>query len=159
MNRRTAIQQLFILAGGIMIASSCSSDKNKASIELTNIDVSAEEEELLGNVVEAIIPKSDSPGAKELNLHLFVLKMIDDCHGPEDQKRFLDGLKATKSQKGKATSDIQGYLNNLPADDAFLSLVKKRTIQGYLNSEYVMKNKLIYELVPARYNGALKIDA
>ncbi|MHC8947434.1 gluconate 2-dehydrogenase subunit 3 family protein [Sphingobacterium hungaricum] len=159
MNRRTAIQQLFIIAGGMMIASSCSSDRNKASIELANIDVSAEEEDVLGNVVEAIIPKTDSPGARELNLHLFVLKMVDDCHGPEDQKRFLDGLKNAKSQKGKTTSEIQEYLKNLPADDAFLSLVKKRTIQGYLNSEYVMKNKLIYELVPARYNGALKIEA
>jgi len=110
-------------------------------------------------VVEAIIPKTDSPGAKELNLHLFVLKMVDDCHSEEDQQRFLEGLKKAKSLKGKSVDEVMDYVKNLPSDDAFLALVKRRTIQGYLNSEYVMKNKLVYELVPGRYNGAVKIEA
>jgi len=159
MNRRTAIRHLFIAAGGIMIATSCDLTGKKASIELSNIDVSRDDEDVLSNVVEAIIPKTDSPGAKELNLHLFVLKMVDDCHSEEDQQRFLEGLKKAKSLKGKSVDEVMDYVKNLPSDDAFLALVKRRTIQGYLNSEYVMKNKLVYELVPGRYNGAVKIEA
>ena len=142
-----------------MIATSCDLTGKKASIELSNIDVSRDDEDVLSNVVEAIIPKTDSPGAKELNLHLFVLKMVDDCHSEEDQQRFLEGLKKAKSLKGKSVDEVMDYVKNLPSDDAFLALVKRRTIQGYLNSEYVMKNKLVYELVPGRYNGAVKIEA
>jgi len=37
--------------------------------------------------------------------------------------------------------------------------VKRRVIQGYLNSEYIMKNKLKYELIPGRYLGAVKLEA
>jgi hypothetical protein len=48
-------------------------------------------------------------------------------------------------------------LKALPQDDVFFNILKRRTIQGYKNSEYVMKNKLVYELVPGRYNGAFKI--
>lgn len=159
MNRRSAIKQLFILAGGMMIATSCSDDSKKASIELQNVDLSAEDEALLKQLVEAIIPETDSPGAAALNLHLFVMKMVDDCHSPEDQKSFLEGLKAASKISINNTDQALAYLQGLEKEDAFMRILKRRTIQGYLNSEYVMKNKLIYELVPGRYDGAVKINA
>lgn len=158
MNRRKAIRQLFVIAGGMMIATSCLTDSNSASIELKHIKLSAEDEELLKHLAEAIIPQTDSPGAANLNLHLFVMKMVDDCHSPEDQEIFIKGLENLKPKKIKSLKDAQTYLKSWAADDTFLPIVKRRTIQGYLNSEYVMKNKLIYELVPARYDGAVKIS-
>lgn len=159
MNRRTAIRQLFVVAGGIIIASSCSSDAGGSSIQLNTIRLTAKDEALLADLVEAIIPSSDSPGAKELNLHLFVMKMVDDCSDPEEQEQFIAGLKSAKKLEGKSTDEILAYLEELPKDDVFLHLLKRRTIQGYMNSEYVMKNKLVYELIPGRYNGAVKIEA
>lgn len=158
MKRRTAIKQLFILAGGIVIATSCTSDRNKSSIALSKVDFSKADEDLLAELVEAIIPETDTPGAKSLNLHLFVMKMVDDCQSPEDQQAFVDGLKKAKTLKGKTSAEILSYFNSLSKDDTFLSILKGRTIMGYKNSEYVMKNKVIYELVPGRYNGALKIS-
>jgi len=158
MNRRTALKQLFIVAGGLVIASSCTQGGKGTSIVLENIKLSAADESLIGDLVEAIIPKTDSPGAKELNLHLFVMKMLDDCHSPEDQQAFLAGLKLAKKAELKTDSERLAYLNGLEKD-VFYEILKKRTIQGYLNSEYVMKNKLVYELVPGRYNGAVKVNA
>lgn len=157
MNRRTAIRQLFIVAGGLAIASSCSTDSNAPSIELNNIKLTASDEELLSSLVEAIIPETGSPGAKALNLHLFVMKMLDDCYSEADQQAFLEGL--AKAHKELKKTDAVGYLSALPDDDVFRNILKRRTIQGYLNSEYVMKNKLVYELVPGRYDGAVKIEA
>lgn len=159
MKRRTAIKQLFILAGGIVIATSCTGDRQKSSIALSKVDFSKEDEELLADLVEAIIPETDSSGAKSLNLHLFVMKMVDDCHSPKDQKSFLEGLKMAKELKGKAVSEIQTYFSTLPKEDTFFAILKNRTIMGYQNSEYVMKNKVIYELVPGRYDGAVKVNS
>lgn len=159
MNRRSAIKQLFVIAGGMMIATSCSNDRKKASIELHNVHFSAEDEQLLKQLVEAIIPETDSPGAANLNLHLFVMKMVDDCHSPEDQAQFVKSLRDAKKIKDKNTEDTLAYLRSLPQEDVFFKILKRRTIQGYLNSEYVMKNKLIYELVPGRYDGAVKVNA
>ncbi len=159
MNRRTALKQMFIMAGGIMIASSCDFSSQAPSIALNHVKLDRDDEDFLAELVEAIIPQSDSPGARELNLHLFVMKMLDDCTSPEDQKKFLEGLKSAEKLKGKPMTEQQAYLKALPEDDLFFKVLKRRTIQGYKNSEYVMKNKLIYELVPGRYNGAVKIDA
>src|SRR5690606_18066954 len=52
------------------------------------------EEALLEALVETLIPATDTPGGRELLLHLFVLKMVGDCHGPEDQQAFSEGLGA-----------------------------------------------------------------
>ncbi len=150
---------MFIVAGGIMIATSCDFSSKAPTIQLNKLKLNLDDEQMLAELVEAIIPKTDSPGAKEVNLHLFVMKMLDDCTSPEDQHKFTDGLKAASKLKGKTLEEQQAYLKALPEDDVFFKILKRRTVQGYKNSEYVMKNKLVYELVPGRYNGAAKIDA
>ena len=158
MNRRTALRQLFILAGGVWMATSCDPRPNSPSIELRNIDLSRSDEDFLGQLVDAIIPTTDSPGGRELNLHLFVMKMLDDCASPEQQQQFLEGLALAEQVKDKGEDKQRAYLNDLPKEDTFYSFLKRRALQGYKNSAYVMKNKLIYELVPGRYNGAVKIS-
>ena len=158
MNRRTAIKQLFVVAGGMMIATSCDFTDKSTSIVLNHLKLNKADEDLLAELTESLIPKTDTPGAKDLNLHLFVMKMVDDCSSPEEQKAFVEGLKGAETIKGKGLKDMQTYLAALPAEDVFFQLLKRRTIQGYLNSEYVMKNKLVYELVPGRYNGAMKVN-
>src|SRR5690606_13397755 len=101
MERRTAIKQLFFIAGGIILFPSCEGDANKSSIALRKLDVNAKEEDLLAEIVESIIPETDSPGGKALHLHLFVLKMIDDCHGEEDQQIFVQGIKDWDQEKNR----------------------------------------------------------
>ncbi|WP_099369986.1 gluconate 2-dehydrogenase subunit 3 family protein [Sphingobacterium sp. 1.A.5] len=157
MDRRTALKQMFIIAGGMMIATSCDFSSKATSIQLNNVKLDSDDELFLSELVETIIPKTDSSGGKDLNLHLFVMKMLDDCTSPEDQKKFLEGLKTAEKIKGKSAAEQIAYLKALPQDDVFFNILKRRTIQGYKNSEYVMKNKLVYELVPGRYNGAFKI--
>lgn len=159
MERRTAIKNLFIIGGGIAILKSCTPGKNKASIELKKLDVSADQEALLAEFVEVIIPETTTPGAKSLGLHLFVLKMVEDCHDEADQKKFMDGL-ASLEQKSfmKASADerhkIMDAMQSAPdSERGFFDIVKRRTLQGYMNSKYVMTELIPYELVPSRYNG------
>ena len=159
MKRRTAIKQLFILAGGLAIATSCNNDRSKASIALNNVDFSKQDEDFLAELTEAIIPKTDTPGAKELNLHLFVMKMVDDCHSPEDIQDFIKGLEKAKTVQGKSSQEIQAYLSKLDKEDRFFSILKSRTIMGYENSMYVMTEKLVYQLVPGKYDGQVKLKA
>jgi len=169
MKRRTAIKQFLIIAGGIAILPACSNDAKKASIALQYLNIDADQEMLLAELVEAIIPKGDSKGAKDLNLHLFVLKMIDDCHPEEEQKKFMEGLKEMDvlSQKryntifvSTAPEEKQELLHAIQSEDQdtakvaeFYRLTKRRTIQGFMNSKYVMTDLKKYELVPGRYNG------
>src|SRR5699024_3479239 len=157
MKRRQAIKQLFFFAGGLVIASSCIRKKEESSIALNNFSITGEQEDLLADLCEAIIPKTDTPGSKELGIHLFVLKMLDDCHSPEEQSEFIKELKGLKIQKGEDSDRYLAYLEKLDEDDLLRRILKRRTIQGYMNSEYVMKNLIVYEMVPGRYHGAVKI--
>ena len=170
MERRTAIKQLVIVAGGLALLPSCLRDQGKASIQLANIDIDARGEDLLAEIVETLIPETDTPGGKALNLHLFVLKMVDDCHDEKDQALFVDGLKQWDTTMRKATSSYfteaeeaqrNTFIEHIGLDNqhplaSFYQIVKRRAVQGYLNSEYVMTNQLVYELIPARYDGYAK---
>ncbi|MEP7257595.1 MAG: gluconate 2-dehydrogenase subunit 3 family protein [Flavitalea sp.] len=169
MNRRSLFKNLAIVAGGILILPSCSGDKAKASIELDKLDISAEQEKLLGDVADTIIPATDTPGAKALNIHLFVLKMMNDCYEKTDQEKFVSGMNqmnaSAKKSFGASFSEgtvkqRQELLQSLEQKTAsaeqayFYEIMKDRTIQGYMNSKYVMTNLVIYELIPSKpYNG------
>ncbi len=62
-DRRTAIKQFFIIAGGLTILSSCLNDGG-ASIVLNKLKISAEDEQFLGDLADILIPKSDTPGGR-----------------------------------------------------------------------------------------------
>lgn len=147
---------------------SCVAEEGKASIQLDHLDVSEGQEQLLAEMVETLIPATDTAGAKELGLHLFTLKMLDDCYEQQDQLAFMEGMtsfeKLSKQQQGKPymKCDLQQRqqliatvnAGNAPADVlAFYKILKEQTIKGYLNSELVMTRLRIYELIPSRYNG------
>lgn len=157
-----------IFAGGIYLLPSCGN--GKSSIELKNLDILTGEEALLGEVVETMIPKADNaPGALDLNLHLFTLKMVDDCHDANDRKAFKSGLssinKISIEKNGKPFNQLDTisrlhFMETAMKDDtypaslrSFLEITKRRVIQGYTNSKFLMTDMKQYELVPGRYNG------
>lgn len=177
MNRRSAIKNLAIVAGGILILPSCLQDqkKGKASIKLTKLKLDIDQENLLAEIAETIIPETDTPGAKSLKLHLFVMKMVDDCYEIKDQETFVKGLKAiaekademynksfallNTKEKQKLLLTIESSKDEKDDSFQFYNLMKYRTIQGYMNSKYVMTNLVKYELVPGRYNGYFPVKA
>ncbi|WP_316748484.1 gluconate 2-dehydrogenase subunit 3 family protein [Pedobacter gandavensis] len=164
MNRRLAIKQVLIFAGGMALLPSCLREEGKVSIQLKNLDISAAQENLLAEIAELIIPKTDTSGAKDLKLHLFVLKMLDDCYEPADQQQFIAGLKTFENKEGKALAqlvlDANSDKSGTPEEvSKFYKIMKSRTIGGYLNSKYVMSNLLVWELVPGRYNGYFRVKS
>lgn len=173
MERRSVIRYLLTVSGGMILFPSCLNGSGKASIKLRNLDINSDQENLMAEIAQMLIPKTDTPGAKELGIHLFVLKMLDDCYEKDAQQRFVKGLQElddrTKKRFGNAfvnctTAQRQKILETIERKEDysveifdFYQIMKDRTIQGYLNSEYVMTNLVIYELVPGRYNGYFRV--
>src|SRR5436190_20685294 len=93
-NRRTLIKQFLAISAGAVLIPSCMQDKSKASILLKTIVIDGDQEKMLAELAETIIPKTDTPGAKDISAHLFALQMIDDCYEKEDQQKFIQGLAA-----------------------------------------------------------------
>jgi hypothetical protein len=173
MQRRTAIRTLLIIGGGITLLPSCSNEPGKSSINLKNFDISNDQEKLLAEVAGTLIPSTDTPGAKDLSVHLFVLKMLDDCYEKREQQAFIKGLEQLNTIAKKSYGDTfiacakanrESVLNNVENDknsdaevSTFYKIMKRRTIEGYLNSKYVMTKLIPYELVPGRYDGYVPV--
>lgn len=158
----------------------CVRETRKISIALKNITITGDQEALLSEFVGTIIPPTDIPGAKELNVHHFVLRMIDDCHDAESQNQFVTGLgqvdEATQRLFGKSFEECTGeerrsLLSELEdkkeqevTNDgkesqlpALYTLTKRHTVRGYLTSEYIMTNVLVYNMIPGGFNGCVQI--
>src|SRR5690554_1023432 len=94
MNRRVMIKGLTLVSGSILFLPSClhQEEKKKAAVQLNNLSLDSDQEQLLAEIAETIIPTTDSAGAKALGLPQFVWTMVDDCYAKDDQEAFLKGL-------------------------------------------------------------------
>ncbi|MDR3697358.1 gluconate 2-dehydrogenase subunit 3 family protein [Mucilaginibacter sp.] len=107
MDRRTLIKNLALAVGGAVLLPSCLHPDGTTYIKLKHINIDADQEKLITDMCETLIPKTNTPGAKDLHLPAFVLKMIDDCYGKKDQQAFLAGLrKFTEMVKTKHNSSF-----------------------------------------------------
>ena len=173
MNRRAAIRNVVIFSAGAALLPSCMQDTGKASILLKKISISSDQEKLLAELTETILPKTDGPGAKDISAHLFALMMVDDCYKKEDQQKFMAGIIAfeakAKKQFGKPFIDCnakekEGLLTELEANRSgdenlayFYSTVKKLTIQAYTTSKFYLTNVKVYKLVPGPFSGCVPV--
>ena len=170
-NRRSAIKQFIILSAGIALLPSCKSNK-KVSL-YNNIPIDEEQQTLLAEVAETIIPATDTPGAKDISAHLFALQMMNDCYNTEDREKFVKGMQQFEDnvQKKYNKSFVQCTPNERQAiiaateaqkdakDDAriFYSTLKHLTVQAYTSSKYYLTNVQVYKLVPGKYISSVAV--
>ena len=111
MNRREAIQRVAMILGGAVIGSNlfitgCTRTANKDVAQLFD-EASISR---LGDLADAILPPTSTPGAKEAGVGNFIPVMVRDCYTEAHQKVFLDGLNTlddrAKEVKGKAFGDL-----------------------------------------------------
>ena len=173
MDRRSAIVSSFAITAGIFLVPSCLQEKRKPSLELQNLAIDSAKEDLLAELSEAIIPKTSTPGAKDLQSHLFALLMVDDCFSPAEQKQFLSGLDLFESNAktrfgnsfvncaaAQKTDLLQSMekKTGIPEDVLFFyNTMKKLTIQSFTTSKFFLTKIHIYEMVPSRWKGCIPL--
>ncbi|MCA0933408.1 gluconate 2-dehydrogenase subunit 3 family protein [Lutimonas saemankumensis] len=176
MDRRRALMNLGIISGGLVLLPSCEFSKEKATIALNNLKISASQENLLKDITSSIIPNGEIPGALELKVDEFVWVMLDDCFSKEGQEEFLKGLNSfndavtTKSgsffnklTEKERSSIMQSLEESAPVDEndkvgPFLKTLKQLCIFGFMQSEFIMTEVMPYSLVPGKYGVCETID-
>ena len=167
MERREAIKYVALTIGGVISLPSWASGWKANNISSPKLFLSADKELLLDEMVETIIPSTNTPGAKQIGVGKFVQIMVADCYDTRTQETFKNGLSnldvMAKKANGKKfvecskveKTDLLKEMEKSTDNDSksFYNLVKNLTIRGYLNSEYVMTNLLKYEMVPSRFHG------
>jgi hypothetical protein len=152
----------------------------KATPELTFKPVFLTEDQarLVAEVAEIILPKTDTPGAKDVGVPGFIDVMLKDCYKKEDQDRFLSGLSEFDNEAKTAFGDT--FLDLDPArqaehvkkihdaaiaaaqsgevkDRPFILMVKELTVTGFFTSEVGATQVLQYAPVPGAYHGCVPL--
>jgi hypothetical protein len=175
MKRRTVFKHLAVASAAAWLLPSCVSDPKKVSIALNKLKISGDEETLVADLADTMIPATETPGARAVGAHLFALVMVDDCLSGEERDKYLKGMRTfddeVKSLTGKRFSSVSAEerLGMLTAfeeriDDAtdeaklFYDKTRGYIIQGYVSSQHFLTNIKPYQLVPGpNYHGCAPV--
>lgn len=172
MDRRYSLKALLALSAGVALLPSCGIGTQGPSVSLGKESLSSQDDQLLEALADTLIPGGSSPGAKDVGAHRFARRMLNDCYAPEDQGRFVKGLKdfetlsrtklgqtfqkATLSQRSSVLSALEASKD--PSDVAyFYHTMKGLTIEAFTQSKYYLTKVHPYVLVPGRFYGCVPV--
>lgn len=142
------------------------------------------QKELLASLADTIIPRTDTPGARDAGAQDFILIMLKESTDRKTQNKFIDGLKDLESychshynqsfthcppadriavltrfeQKDRPISGIVGKVEARYLGNPFFSTLKQYTAVAYCTSELGATRGLRYVLVPAEYHGCVPLQ-
>jgi len=182
MKRREALKKTLLAMGYsisvpslISIFESCNNNSQTWQPDFFSTDQAT----VIGELAETILPKTQTPGAKDLNLDRFIDQIIKRVLSNDDQQLFLKGMDAfeaeTKEMNGKSFIDsspeqrtklltkleqetqktipsIWGFSTQEHTPPlSFYRKMKELTLLGYFTSKEIGKEVLIYDPVPGHY--------
>jgi len=182
-SRREALHHLTAIVGGAISAPALSAilsgcRAQPATAAWTPQALTTEQAELLGTLVDLIIPATDTPGAKDAGVPVFIDKLLDDWVEPEDAARFLTGLAAIDEENQEthgvafreATPEQQNAILTRLDREAiqareegadplpFFATLKEWTLVGYYTSEIGATRELQWLAAPGRYDADLPLE-
>jgi hypothetical protein len=171
MQRRKIIKYLAFSIGGTITLPAWANAWNAESIKLSAKLLTTNQEALLAELTEAIIPKTDSPGAKDLAIPQFIQKIVKDCYDKKAQEIFKAGFgmldDMTKRKLGNSftecssvqRTEIVQSLEKEPDSDLkkFYQMIKGLTIWGFTTSEFVMMNHYKYAFIPGKFKPCVEV--
>jgi hypothetical protein len=118
--------------------------------------VPADQGPLLAEVVETILPATDTPGAKAASVHVFVDLALARCAPPAGREAVLAALRTLRAAFLAARPEARrAQVAHL--DPAALTLLQELTILGYFTSEIGATQALAYDPVPGGYRGCVPL--
>jgi len=184
MDRREALKRTAWIMGGVVSAPAvmgvlkgCAA---KPTIDWKPVFLTEDQGILVSQVAEIIIPKTDTPGAKETGVPGFIDLMLKDVYSKEDQEHYLTGLKAFDEEAKKEHGDpfieldseqqaafvkkvhdaaVQAEKDTEPAPKRpFVLMTKELTMLGFFTSEVGATQVLQYVAVPGAYKGCIPLS-
>lgn len=187
MTRRQALQRVAYLMGGAVSApavlgvlSGCSPKQQEAAWQ--PVFLTKEQGAVVADIAEVIIPRTDTPGAKDVGVPGFIDTMLKDVYTQEDRERFVAGLQefddAARKAHGKGfvelskaqqTELVQSFNNEAVATELaydprpknlqrpFILMTKELTLLGFFCSEPGATQVLQYVAVPGKYEACVPL--
>lgn len=184
MDRREALKRTALLMGGVVSAPAImgvlKGCKAKPGIAWKPEFLNEDQASIVSTVSEIIIPRTDTPGAKDVGVPSFIDKMLQEVYSKEDQEAFNSGLQAfnegAKKEYDEEFNDldeedqtayvkkvhdaaIEASKNEQDGDKRpFILTMKELTLLGFFTSEAGATKVLQYDPVPGAYHGCLPLS-
>ncbi|WP_316814890.1 gluconate 2-dehydrogenase subunit 3 family protein [Pedobacter nyackensis] len=177
MNRRTAVLGIFGIA--TIVFAGFKFWKIFRKPDLNYLDT---KKGLIGEIADTIIPATDTPGAKDVGVEDFILKMVKECTEKKSQNAFISGLKDLEDYtlkefsknyfdcNGRERIDILTHLENKEElspivhkiskrlfGDSFMYQFKYYAIMGYCTSEAGSTKAMAYDYIPGTYQACIPL--
>jgi hypothetical protein len=138
---------------------------------------------LISILTDLILPRTDTPGAKDAHVSETLIKIVENCFDSRSQQTFINGLydieAYTKSTYGILFRDCKINIQNTILQKfekkeqinirviskvknklfglGFFSILKELTVECFFTSEMGAANALNYDYIPGKYIGCLNI--
>lgn len=189
MNRREVLQRVAWLMGGAVsapavlgILNGCSA---KPSAGWHPLLLSQEEGAIVEEVADLIVPRTATPGARDVGVPAFIDVILKDAYPAEEQARFISGLKDFDSEAQRAHG--KAFLQLQPAQRAsflqrvhdaaataekgqadkdvpvaergrpFVLMMKELTLLGFFSSQVGATQVLQYVAVPGGFQACIPV--
>ncbi|MBB3062503.1 gluconate 2-dehydrogenase subunit 3 family protein [Microbulbifer rhizosphaerae] len=129
---------------------------------------------LLDEIAETIIPRTNTPGAKDAQVGQFMTVMVNDCYISEEQAVFHRGITQlqTASLESYDTAfmdlspgdrhslisqlDRESRLHNAgQTDPHYFTMMKQLTLFGFFTSKLGATEVLRYAAIPGHFEGCI----
>ena len=189
MKRRQAIQKTVMIAGSTALAptmlSLLKACKSKPRLDWQPVFLEEDEARFISLMVDTWLPKTDTPGALEMKVDIFIdlvfadvydeaaqsnvrneiLKFNDDCKerfgeefiylSDEDRNAMM---KIAESESGTINDGVWGTAVGEQEPIGFYRSLKSMALWGYFTSEEISKNVLNYDPIPGAYLGCIPLS-
>lgn len=187
LDRRELLKRVAYLMGGAvsapLVAAVLNGCAKKPGSDWKTVVLTPDQVNLVAEVAEIMIPRTDTPGAKDVGIPAFIDLMLKDALFEEDRQRYLQGLEEfaalAKREHGEAFVELEPELQlalvrrvqddaiarepQVPPPNAlpkrpFILMTKELTLLGFFMSEPGTTQVLQYEAVPGAYHGCVPLD-
>jgi hypothetical protein len=173
--RREALRRAALLLGGALSAPAIAGVlAGCGSRSARDGALTSEQLELVGTVVEHIIPATDTPGARAAEAHVFIDKMLAEHYPATEKQRVLEGLATLDARAREAggapflrcSADEQRAVLARVDQEAFADrtqphwfrTIKELTVLGYYTSKVGATQELKHVAVPGRFDACVPLE-
>ena len=169
MKRRDLLKKgVYGLAGVTLSSTLISTLESCTSIEKYNpVYFSKTEFSLLSNIVDFLIPKTETPGALEMKVPQFIDIIISETYNNESKNNFSNKLKSLIEDFKSNNIDLTDYnsmkskfvndFNNKTHQEIY-NQIRDLTVWGFKTSKEIALNVLNYNPIPGYQLGCIDID-
>ena len=168
MNRRDLLKKgVYGLAGVTLSSTLISTLQNCISIEkYIPLYFSNDEFSLLSNIVDFLVPKTETPGAVDMKVPQFIDIIISETYNSESKNNFSNKFKLLIEDFKSNNIDLSDYnsikskfvndFNNKTHQEVY-NQIRDLTVWGFKTSKEIALNVLNYNPIPGYQLGCINI--